>query len=102
MSMAPTALRISDRLLTWRKMTWVLVIWCVGITVWMIGGGASAQSSADCASENSASAVKLCQDAAEIGTGIGIALIGTLGFFGFVALSLVWFMTRPKHDHAVA
>jgi hypothetical protein len=31
-----------------------------------------------------------------VGTGIGIALVFLLWFLGFVVLSLVWFMTRPR------
>lgn len=66
-------------------MTWVLIIWSALILVWAIAGGASA----DCENEEFTSAC-------EAGTGIGIALILILGFFGFVILSLIWFMTRPK------
>ena len=45
---------------------------------------------------------RLCQDATDVGTGLGVAAVGVFGFFGFVALSLVWFMTRPKSEPAVA
>lgn len=69
----------------WRKMTWVILIWCALILAWAIGGGASA----DCENEK-------YTDACEAGTGIGIAIILFLGFLGFIVLSLIWFMTRPK------
>ena len=72
----------------WRKMTWVLIIWTALILVWMIAGAAGN----DCASETSEAAESGC----EAGTGIGVALIGVLGFMGFVFLSLIWFMTRPR------
>jgi hypothetical protein len=85
-----------SRIRKWRKMTWVLYGWCALFAVWMIGGAASAQSDADCGAERTRELQGLCQDASDVGTGIGLALVGTLGFMGFVALSLIWFMTRPR------
>jgi len=38
----------------------------------------------------------LCQDARDVGTSIGVGLVLTLFVVGFVILSLIWFMTRPK------
>lgn len=75
-------------------MTWALVVWSVLILVWMIGGGAAA----DCGSERGGEFLsdREAQTACEAGTGIGIAFIGVIGFMGFVVLSLVWFMTRPR------
>ncbi len=84
-----------------RKMTWAILVWNTLILAWMVGGASSAQSDADCDAESSAEMVKLCQDATDVGTGIGVALIGVLGFMGFVALSLIWFMTRPKPERVV-
>lgn len=78
------------RLPRWRKATWALVIWSAIILIWAIGGGSSAAH--DCAKQ----ATELDQSACQAGTGIGVALILTLGFFGFVLLSLVWLMSRPK------
>jgi hypothetical protein len=72
----------------WRKMTWVLWIWCLLILTWAIGAGASN----DCADE----AEQLSQDACAAGTGLGIAIILFIGFFGFVFFGFIWFMTRPK------
>src|SRR5690242_14466132 len=72
----------------WRKMTWVLLVWTAVFAVWIIGGA----SAADCGSE----ATQLNQDACAAGTGIGVALVFVLWFVGFIALSLVWFMTRPR------
>lgn len=71
-----------------RKMTWVLIIWCALILVWAIAGG----SNADCGEERNESLRSAC----EAGAGIGILLILLIGFFGFVFLSIIWFMTRPK------
>ncbi len=74
----------------WRKMTWVLIAWCLLILVWAIAGGSSAGSK--CAHE----ATRLSREGCEAGTGIGVALILLIGFFGFVFFSLIWFMTRPR------
>lgn len=76
------------RLPRWRKATWAIVIWCVLILVWAIGGGAAN----DCGSEPT----ELEQSACEAGTGLGVALILLIGFFGFVFLSFIWLMSRPK------
>jgi hypothetical protein len=72
----------------WRKMTWVLIVWCALILLWAIVGGASN----NCSEETT----QLNQNACEAGTGIGVAIILLIGFFGFVFLWLIWFMTRPR------
>ncbi|MDX6580993.1 MAG: hypothetical protein QOI10_177 [Solirubrobacterales bacterium] len=71
-------------------MSWVLIIWCGLILIWAIAGGGSAAN--DCADKAKA----LNQSACEAGAGLGIAIILLIGFFGFVFLSLIWFMTRPR------
>jgi hypothetical protein len=71
----------------WRKMTWVVLLWCVAILVWAIAGGASASNK--CSGD-------VYQDACNTGVGIGVAAIILIGFFGFVFFSLIWFMTRPR------
>jgi uncharacterized membrane protein len=88
---------------SWRKMTWVLVIWCVAILAWAIAGGAHAnhQSVQDCLSQGVLTAQQ-CQNGANVGTGIGVAVVLGIGFFGFVFLSLVWFMTRGPARGRVA
>ncbi|HSI81799.1 MAG TPA: zinc ribbon domain-containing protein [Solirubrobacterales bacterium] len=74
----------------WRKMTWVLILFTLVMFAWMIGGGISAGSECpDLATEAE-------RTGCEAGTGIGVALIFTLWAIGFVALGLVWFMTRPR------
>lgn len=69
-----------------RKATWALIIWCAIILIWVIAGS----SSANCEQQD-------YQGACEAGTGIGVVLILILGFFGFVFLSLIWLMSRPKN-----
>jgi TM2 domain-containing membrane protein YozV len=75
-------------------MTWVVIVWCLLILGWAIGGAASN----DCGSQKGSDFLSAsdAQDACAAGTGIGVAAIILLGFFGFVFLSLIWFMTRPK------
>ena len=74
----------------WRKMTWALWIWSALIIVWMVAGGGSAAN--DCVEE----ADQTLREACEAGAGIGILLIAFIGFVGFVFLSIIWFMTRPR------
>ena len=78
----------------WRKMTWVLIIWCAIILIWAIAGTAGN----DCATQagDQFLSAKDAQSACEAGTGIGVALVLLIGFFGFVFFGLIWFMTRPK------
>ncbi len=86
----------------WRKMTWVLLGWVGLIVLWIVVGAKSAideTAAAACAAESDGFlTVEDCTAAQEIGTGIGVALILGLGFVGFVVLSIVWFMTRPREQ----
>jgi hypothetical protein len=78
-------------------MSWVLFIWTVIFAVWMIGGVASANNAENCARDSGGLSVQTCTDASNVGTGIGVALIFMLWFLGFLVLSLVWLMSRPRH-----
>ena len=82
-----------------RKMTWVLLLWTTVMLAWAIGGGTSAAQNSEsyCATHTDAYFTQQdCLGASHAGTAIGVALIILLWFLGFVVLSLVWFMTRPK------
>jgi hypothetical protein len=68
----------------WRKMTWALIIWCVVIAIWIAAGASGTHCKGTYGS------------ACDAGKGIGIAIIFVFGFLGFIVLSLIWFMTRPK------
>ena len=85
----------------WRKMTWVLWAWSALILVWAVGGGGSV--AAECANERGDAFIsaQTAQDACAAGAGIGIAIILFIGFIGFVFLSLIWFMTRPRETQQV-
>jgi hypothetical protein len=84
----------------WRKMTWVLLIVNALFVLW-VTVGVNDRPSKDCSTDpdvlNGTMSLKACQDASDVGTGIGVALIVVLWFMVFVVLSLIWFMTRPKH-----
>lgn len=73
----------------WRKTTWALVIWGLLMLAWVI----SAAASADCNNEAKYSDSTACG----VGTGIAIFLILGVAFAGFLFLSLLWLMTRPKN-----
>jgi hypothetical protein len=70
----------------WRKMTWVVLLWCAAIIAWAIATGSAA--SKNCGT--------LSQDTCNAAGGLGVALVLFIGFFGFVFLALIWFMTRPR------
>jgi hypothetical protein len=78
-------------------MRWVVVLWCALILVWAIAGGSSAahKTASECANQTVLS-VKTCEEASNAGTGLGVAIILLIGFFGFVFFSFIWLMTRPK------
>jgi hypothetical protein len=83
----------------WRKMTWVLLIWSAVFGFWMVAGTAE-RPSKDCAADSSVIdgtlTLSQCQAASDVGTGIGVVLIGMLWFVGFLVLALVWLMSRPR------
>jgi len=83
-----------------RKMTIAIWVWCGLIVVWAIAGAASVS---DCANEQGSGFLthEDAQSACETGAGIGILVILLIGFFGFVFLSLIWFMTRPREQQVV-
>lgn len=87
--------------LRWRKMTWVLNLWNLLFLIWVIAaiaGGAS--DSADC--DTTVLTQANCDAAADVGTGIGVALVIVLWFIGFIVLSLAWLMSRPRHRQCPA
>ena len=72
-----------------RVMSWMLIVWTAIFAIW-IGAAVADRPSKACAPGD-----QLCQDASDVGTSIGVGLVVTLFFVGFVILSLIWFMTRP-------
>lgn len=84
----------------WRPMTWVLWIWTLLMFVWMIGGAASA-TNGDCDLEATAELRQLCQDATDVGASLAVALLFVLWALGFLALAMVWLMTRPSEARTI-
>lgn len=80
-------------MLKWRKMTWVLLAWVVLMIVWIIAGVSSNSDNCD---DEAPDMRELCEAATDVGTGIGVGIIVVIGFMGFLILSIIWFMTRPK------
>jgi hypothetical protein len=84
----------------WRKMTWVFLVVNALFVLWF-SVGISDRPSQDCATDPDVIAgvisKDLCESASDVGTGIGVALVGFLWFIVFIVLSLIWLMTRPKH-----
>jgi hypothetical protein len=74
-------------------MTWVLIIFTGIMFAWMIGGGIDAGSSCNDVAGHYQNAK---QAGCEAGTAIGVGAIFGLWAFGFIVLSLIWFMTRPR------
>jgi hypothetical protein len=72
----------------WRWATWALLIWSFGVAVWLVVG----LSSRGCQDEDG----DIKQTWCEIGTGVGVGVIVAIGFMGFVVLSLIWLMSRPR------
>jgi len=91
--------------LRWRKMTWLILVFSALMFLWMVAGGSAADSVSSseiqqCVGDGSVLTYQECKDSlqagADVGTGIGVAFIFVLWFFGFVILSIIWFMTRPR------
>jgi hypothetical protein len=89
------------RIRKWRKMTWTLLVFNGLMLIWAISAGASASgTSTECLNDTVLGA-ETCNDAQDIGAGIAVVMIGVLWFVGFIVLSLIWFMTRPKEEKVV-
>jgi hypothetical protein len=85
-------------------MTWVIVIWSSLCLIWMISA-TSSRPSKDCATDpavtSGALSLDACQAASDVGTGIGVVIVGFLWFFVFFVLSIIWFMSRPRRQEVV-
>jgi lysylphosphatidylglycerol synthetase-like protein (DUF2156 family) len=81
----------------WRKMTWTIIIWSVLMAIWIIAALVTANPEQHCAHEAHAYLSQGdCESARNAGTGIGVVALWLIWFFGFIVLSLIWLMTRPK------
>lgn len=80
---------------SWRKMTWAILIWTVLMLAW-IASGVSATSN-NCAGM-AGDALTTCQAGTAIGGGLAVTFIFFIWFIGFIILSIIWFMSRPKNN----
>jgi lysylphosphatidylglycerol synthetase-like protein (DUF2156 family) len=74
-------------------MTWTIIVWCVLMAVWIIAALASASPADECAREVYRGA---CEAGSTAGSGLAVVALWFIWFFGFLILSLIWFMSRPK------
>jgi hypothetical protein len=79
-------------------MTWAILAWTGVFILWAATGvGAISDQCAGLTGDELA----LCQAATAIGGGIGLTLIFSLWFIGFIVLAIIWFMSRPKNNVTV-
>lgn len=81
-----------------RKMTYVLWAWCLAILVWA-GSATSGTTKAvhDCVKGAAGVLSKTdCANAVDTGSGVAILMVLFIGFIGFLFLSIIWFMSRPR------
>jgi hypothetical protein len=76
----------------WRKATWALVIWTVFMVLWLTS---TLRSEFNCDRETGA-ARAVCDAGAAIGMSLGPSLVGAVWFIGFIAIGLIWLVSRPK------
>lgn len=76
----------------WRKMSWVIVLFNVLMVIWIISALASAPGASHCGTLSQ----QTCQDAANVGTGIGVITLLILWVIVDILLSIVWLVTKPR------
>jgi hypothetical protein len=77
----------------WRKGTYIVLAFNLLMLVWIIAGAAGASGDAtDCGSLSQ----DACNAAADVGTGIGVALLVVLWVFGDIILGVLWLVTNRK------
>ena len=79
----------------WRKATWALATWNVLMILWLATavGGVNPLS---CAGETGA-ALAVCEAGVDIGLSLGSSFVLIVWMIGFIALGLVWLVSRPRH-----
>jgi hypothetical protein len=77
----------------WRVFTYVILGFNVLMLVWVIAGAAQAQGTpSDCGSLSA----KICNEAADTGTAIGVGIVIALWAFGDMILGVLWLVTNRK------
>jgi len=76
----------------WRKTTWIILIWNALMVAWIIGGLASGSNPSNCGTLSQ----QVCNDAANTGRGIGVAIIVVFWLIGDALLSVIWLVTNRR------
>ena len=76
----------------WRKMSWVILAWNALMVIWIIVGLAAAHNTANCGSLSQ----QACQDATNVGAGIGVMALVFLWLVVDVLLAIIWLVTKPR------
>ena len=86
------------RLLNVRWMIYVIWAWCLAIIAWAVRAGASTSGrTANCVTQMAGYLSRHdCANATSAGAGVAMLVILLVGVFGFVFLSMIWFMSRTK------
>lgn len=79
-------------------MSWVVIIFNVLMLIWVVGGIASTgEGTADCKEEAATNQFlddELCDDAAAVGTAIGVGILIFLWAAGDIILGIIWLVTN--------
>jgi hypothetical protein len=89
----PTNVPSRRRLLPrWRKMTWVVVLWCVGMAIVTLATAGHAHNAVHCSPYTPRS---ICEGAQDANAGISFVLLFVIWIWGFIISGIAWLITRP-------
>jgi heme/copper-type cytochrome/quinol oxidase subunit 4 len=80
-----------------RKFTWVILVINLLFLIWVISGLASGSSSASCGSLSATD----CQNAQNVGKGIGVAIVFVFWAVVDVILGVLWLITNRRKPEVV-
>lgn len=98
------------RFFRWRKMTWLILVFSAAMLAWVVAAASSVAETAvtsedrsDCQGlvdaglyDSVGECIDTLEAAADVGAGIGTGILILLWVVGFIVLSLIWLMTRPR------
>lgn len=76
----------------WRKMTWVVVLWCVGMAILTLATAGHAHNAIHCSPYTPRS---ICEGAQDTNAGISFVLLFVIWVWGFIISGIAWLITRP-------